>query len=176
MSANEPGSTDAPLIRLRVLHDRVALDAGVLAEAHRPRLSCRRGCHACCRDGLTVLRIEAEEIRSQYGELLSRATPRPVGQCAFLDDHGACRIYAARPYVCRTQGLPLRFFEEDENEEVIERRTICELNAPGPELDELDEESLWLIGPMECELLDLEEARFGSIERVALRDLFTTEK
>lgn len=172
MSANEPCYLDTPLIRLRVLHDRVALDAGVLTEAHAERLRCRRGCHDCCRDDLTVLRIEAEEIRSRFPELLKSGRPGAKGGCAFLDAEGACRIYGARPYVCRTQGLPLRFFEEDPQEEVVERRTICELNQRGPNLESLDEDSLWLIGPVECELLELEEARFGSIERVALRDLF----
>jgi hypothetical protein len=31
-----------------------------------------------------------------------------VGRCAFLDDDGACTVYDARPFLCRTHGLPLR--------------------------------------------------------------------
>ena len=33
----------------------------------------------------------------------------PEGACAFLDGEGGCRVYPDRPYVCRTQGLPLRW-------------------------------------------------------------------
>jgi Fe-S-cluster containining protein len=51
------------------------------------------------------------------------------GRCAALDGDGRCRIYAARPLVCRSHGIPVR----------LRRRglpvvTACELNftARGP--------------------------------------------
>ena len=65
-------------------------------------------------------------------------------------------MYDARPYVCRTQGLPLAMFEEDEDGEVHERRSICELNLEGEPLDALELEECWLIGPTELELQSLQ--------------------
>jgi hypothetical protein len=75
--------------------------------------------------------------------------------------------------VCRTQGLPLRWFEEDDSGEICERRDICPLNAEGPALDELPEEAFWLIGPVELELGNLQaEIRDPHEDRIALRALF----
>lgn len=138
------------------------------------RLTCRRGCSACCQDDLSVSAIEAERIREHHGALLEEARPHPVGACAFLDREGACRVYAHRPAVCRSQGLPLRVLFEDENEEIAERRDICELNlSGGPPIDQIPEEDCWLIGPFELALGQLEEERFGeAAPRVALRSLF----
>jgi hypothetical protein len=154
---------------------RIDARARELAARHAARLSCRRGCSACCLDDLTVSPVEAERIRTHHAALLATAAPHPAGACAFLDAQGSCRIYAERPAVCRSQGLPLRVLFEDEDDEIVERRDICPLNeAGGPPIDSLDEQDCWLIGPFELELGQLEEARFGEeVPRVALRSLFS---
>ena len=155
------------------IHERIDVRAGELALHHAQRLSCKRGCDACCVDDLTVIPIEAERIRISQEALLRDGTPHAPGACAFLGDEGECRIYADRPYVCRTQGLPLRWFSEDDLEEIRERRAICPLNAEGPALDTLPEESFWLIGPSELELANLQaEIRDPDESRVPLRTLF----
>ncbi|MEZ4333097.1 MAG: YkgJ family cysteine cluster protein [Myxococcota bacterium] len=165
---------DRALVELAALRDEVDREARALAARHAGRLQCRRGCHACCLDGLTVSRIEAERIRRAHGALLDHAAPHPVGGCAFLDDAGGCRIYADRPLVCRTQGLPLRVVFENEAEELEERRDVCPLNRPGgPPLEALPEADLWLVGRFELQLTSIDEAAGGSdAERVPLRALF----
>ena len=160
-----------PQDELRTLHARVDADAGAVAAHHGERLVCRRGCSACCVDELTVFEVEAERIRRNAPEVL-REAPHPPGACAFLDAAGACRIYAHRPYVCRTQGLPLRWFSEDADEEIVEERSICELNLEGPPLDSLDDDAVWTIGPTELELSQLQQRAHGNQERVPLRSLF----
>jgi len=100
-----------------------------------------------------------------------RRHPGPAGGCAFLDDAGACRIYPHRPYVCRTQGLPLRW-AEDEGDAVVERRDICPLNAEGLLIEDLPAEAMWTLGPVERRLAAA-QARTGDPERrVPLRALF----
>ena len=159
---------------LVALHDEVDRETRALAAVHADRLRCRRGCHACCVDELTVTRIEAERIRERHSELLETGSPHPTGACAFLDAEGACRIYADRPLVCRSQGLPLRILFEDEAGEVEERRDICPLNLEGgPPLEALAEEQCWLVGLHELRLTALDEEAGGSdATRVRLRDLF----
>ncbi len=164
---------NAATTAVRQLHARIDDRARELALHHSQRLRCERGCHACCLDDLTVLPIEAERIRAANQTLLRDATPHPPGGCAFLGSEGECRIYADRPYICRTQGLPLRWFTEDQSGEICENRDICPLNAEGPALDELHAEVLWLIGPVELELGRLQADVGGpSEQRIALRALF----
>ena len=155
------------------IHKRIDVRAGELALHHAQRLSCKRGCDACCVDDLTVIPIEAERIRISHEALLRDGTPHAPGACAFLGDEAECRIYADRPYVCRTQGLPLRWLSEDDSGEIRERRAICPLNAEGPALDTLPEESFWLIGPIELELANLQaEIRDPDESRIPMRTLF----
>jgi len=148
-----------------------------VVEANAARLHCRSGCHACCTDELTVFPVEAAVIRENYPQLLETGTPAPEASgCAFLDGAGACRIYAHRPYVCRTQGLPLRWAEEDEDGAPVEARDICPLNVEGaPPLEDLPPESCWTLGPVE-ERLAARQRSLGEagadLPRVALRDLF----
>jgi len=155
------------------LHEQIDARAGELALHHGQRLRCERGCDSCCLDDLTVLPIEAERIRSSHEALLRNGIPHAPGACAFLGSEGECRIYADRPYICRTQGLPLRWFSGDASGEICELRDICPLNAEGPALEELPEESCWLIGPIELELANLQaEIRDPDESRIALRALF----
>jgi hypothetical protein len=160
------------LEQLTALHRRIDAAAGRLARLHGPRLKCRRGCADCCRDDLTVFAVEAERIRREFPDVLAQS-PRPAGACAFLDPEDACRIYPARPYVCRTQGLPLRYFEIDDGGEVREYRDICPLNEPdGLPLVELPAAECWQIGPPEEELAGLQQLFSRRAVRIPLRDLF----
>ncbi|TNE92638.1 MAG: hypothetical protein EP330_01450 [Deltaproteobacteria bacterium] len=145
-----------------------------LTDHHASRLQCKRGCFGCCSDGLSVFGVEAELIRRKFPEVL-REQPGPEGMCAFLDAEGGCRVYAHRPYVCRTQGLPLRWGYEQDGE-VLEGRDICPLNADGKPIEELSPEELWTIGPFEHRLAEA-QAAFGACteaccDREDLRSLF----
>ncbi len=143
-----------------------------LETVHTARLNCQRGCSACCVDDITVFEVEAENIRRKYSDLLENGLSHEAGKCAFLDEEGACRIYDARPYVCRTQGLPLRWLEEIE-EEIYELRDICPLNEAGEAVEELNEEDCWTIGEAEAELSEMQFKKDGGeMRRVRLRDLF----
>jgi Fe-S-cluster containining protein len=170
-----PSVSDALRDLLR-LHDDVDRRVAPLTREHAQRLHCERGCHACCVDDLSVFEIEAARIRTGHAALLQSGTPHPPGRCAFLGDGLECRIYPDRPYVCRTQGLPLRWLEEDGAGGVRERRDICSLNVDGAPLEALRDEDCWWIGPTELELgalqgrIDHEQRR-----RIALRSLFNPE-
>ena len=145
------------------LHDDVDRRAAALAARHAARMACARGCSGCCVDGLTVFEVEAERIRRGAAELLASGTPHPPGRCAFLGSEGECRIYALRPYVCRTQGLPLRWLDDDAE---VEYRDVCELNDIPVET--LASEECWTLGDTEERLARMQ----GDGRRVALRDLF----
>jgi RimJ/RimL family protein N-acetyltransferase/Fe-S-cluster containining protein len=158
---------------IETLHREVDEGTRSLEAIHRDRLRCRPGCCFCCVDEITVFEIEAERIQRHHPELLATGEPHPVGGCAFLDDDGACRIYEHRPYVCRTQGLPLRWEDETPAGEPAELRDICPLNESGPAVAELPAQECWEIGPFEERLAALQAARDGGrLARVRLRDLF----
>jgi hypothetical protein len=123
-----------------------------------------------------VLEVEAERIVREHAELVEHGAPHAPGACAFLDSDGACRIYASRPYVCRTQGLPLRWLEEDEDGEIVEQRDICPLNAEGPALETLADDACWTLGPHEEQLILLQERSGRRLVRIALRDLFSRSR
>lgn len=166
---------EAVLVELAALHDEVGREAERLQALHAARLACRRGCSACCADGLTVFEVEAERIRRHYPGLLAGGVPGPAGGCPFLDGEGACRIYPHRPYVCRTQGLPLRWIEARPEGEVVELRDICPLNQAGPPVESLEAGACWTLGPAEGRLAAL-QARLdaGALRRIPLRSLFLT--
>jgi hypothetical protein len=149
------------------IHSAVDERAAALARLHRERLTCRRGCFDCCVDGITVFAVEADRIREGAAELLASGAPHPAGRCAFLGSEGECRIYALRPYVCRTQGLPLRWIDDAAE---AEYRDICTLNEHGTPIVELAPEACWTLGEVEEQLA----RRNGGRGRVALRSLFTS--
>jgi Fe-S-cluster containining protein len=157
------------LAALTRLHAEIDGHAAALAAQHGARLHCRRGCSACCVDGISVFAVEAERIRAHHAELLTSGEPHAAGACAFLAADGACRVYADRPYVCRTQGLPLRWIDE---ERAAELRDICPLNEAGEALETLPEGACWTLGATEARLAELQCAFGQPGERVALRALF----
>jgi Fe-S-cluster containining protein len=167
---------NAPLDKLKQFYVKVDLKSRRLEQIHAARLNCRQGCSGCCVDEITVWNVEAENIRQTYPALLINENPNTNGGCALLDQNGACRIYDSRPYVCRTQGLPLRWLDESENE-IYEFRDICPLNDKGQPLEKLDDNDCWTIGSSETELADLQsDFDNGQMRRTALRKLFNENK
>ena len=81
-------------------------------------ITCHAGCSDCCRR-FTVTGLEAEVIReglealpdARRDELARRADDDTTDVCPALDADGRCAIYAHRPVICRTHGLPIRFTE-----------------------------------------------------------------
>jgi len=161
-------SPEKELTRFYAEVDRLA---DRLNRRHASRLQCGRGCSDCCIDGLSVFEIEADNIRQHHRHELERSVAHPTGRCAFLDGEGACRIYASRPYVCRTQGLPIRWLEEQQDT-LVELRDICPLNEEGQSIESLAESECWTIGPFEGQLAGIQECQYGSLRRVPLRQLF----
>jgi Fe-S-cluster containining protein len=98
----------------RILVERVdALGQRIEAE-FRAQIACRRGCDACCRH-LSLFWVEgvalaqalddlSEPVAERIRERARRASAD--GPCPLLEG-GACLLYAARPIICRTHGLPL---------------------------------------------------------------------
>jgi len=164
------------LEEILALHAEVDEAVSALLPRHGERIRCRSGCTDCCQDELTVTEVEADRIRAEHPALLSGAAPAPVGACALLGEGGACRIYHSRPYVCRTQGLPLRWIERvlaADGMEVFEYRDICPINDPGePPVERMMPAHCWTIGPVE-ERLSMLQSRHpaGAGARIALRSL-----
>ncbi len=111
------------------------------------RMQCRLGCTDCCHHLFDVDSLEARRIATHVAQLpeaernwlrdraLAYRERRAALQgnrlaCAALDDDGACRIYAARPLVCRKFGMPI--YDPRQPRQL----KACELNfRPGEEID-----------------------------------------
>lgn len=86
---------------------------------HGDDMQCTTGCSDCCHVRLTITGVEADAIRAHVGAWtpeqrralgVAVAAADPT-RCAALDAAGRCRIYAARPLVCRSHGVPIRIRE-----------------------------------------------------------------
>ncbi len=169
----------AALEAIRTFHEEVDRAVAEVTARLPLRLACARGCADCCVDELTVFPVEADRIRAEAPELLKSGLPAPAGKCAFLDENDACRVYRSRPYVCRTQGLPLRWFEAGD----AERRDLCPLSdeplaASGRSLKDLESAQCWTLGPFESRLAGMQAELHGFADpppRITLRSLFGRE-
>jgi hypothetical protein len=144
-----------------------------ITETNKDRMHCQKGCSSCCVDDITVFQVEADHIKQAYSKLLTEESPHDKDACAFLDAEGACRIYDHRPYVCRSQGLPLRWLDETPDGREVEMRDICPLNDIEQHLEILPSDQCWQIGPFEEVLANIQTyVGQGELTRVKLRDLW----
>lgn len=90
-----------------------ALCSGVMTQC-ADSISCRKGCDSCCRH-FSIFWVEAVNLAcfvatlpQEQAELLRSKADKLADQdvCPLLLD-GACAVYAARPIICRTHGLPI---------------------------------------------------------------------
>lgn len=124
-----------------------------LSARYAGHLACGAGCSSCCQHHLSVFPVEAARITAALAVLPADLRNRLVQQAQAVNEREArgeavacpllvndqCSIYASRPLICRTQGLPLLFEAEDGVQEV----DFCPLNFISPEaVNVLDEEYL----------------------------------
>lgn len=112
--------TNPHLVTLRTRVDRHFADALARSLAS---FACRPGCDHCCQQRFSVFEVEAAPIRAallalEAAEPELRARVRQQGRdgsrssCALLVD-GRCSVYAARPLICRSHGLPIAVRDPD---------------------------------------------------------------
>lgn len=141
---NNAPSFETALAPYRTLVQKVDTFARQVHRLFADRMSCRRGCADCCLLE-SVLPVEAASL-----ELALKALPEAVFEglgstagsastnCPLLLD-GECSIYAARPLICRTHGLPLLIREEKGNSvDVCEKNFVDGGSLPGEAVLDLE--------------------------------------
>jgi len=99
--------------RFEELADKVDAFFARVAGRHGADMQCATGCSDCCHVRLTITAVEAAAIRAHVAawpadQRRNLADHGPADRCAALDAAGRCRVYAARPLVCRSHGVPIR--------------------------------------------------------------------
>lgn len=99
--------------RLGELHVKVDGFFARVSARHGEDMECETGCSDCCHVRLTITQVEAAAIRALVTSWpptrrAALAETGPVDHCAALDPGGRCKIYEARPIVCRSHGAPIR--------------------------------------------------------------------
>lgn len=169
----------------RALVERVDRFAVEVVGRNRRDIVCGPGCADCCGRTFSVFAVEADNLRMGFDALPEEARRIIVANCSSsvrnnpcpVLHEGTCLLYAYRPIICRTHGLPL----VSEHITVLGRRvtTLCERNfvgLPDPsaiplqyvlDLDRLNA-ALTAVNMMYMKLLAA-----GRVERVWLRDILT---
>jgi uncharacterized protein len=103
--------------------DKTTKLATSLERQHDQHMQCRLGCSFCCMD-YSLFPVEYYSMLRNLKETEVRINENAAeNECVFLVNN-ACMIYAFRPMICRTHGLPL-LYTNDEGEWEL---SACELN------------------------------------------------
>ncbi len=116
---------------------------------HGEAITCSAGCDDCCRRRFSVTGIEAAVIGEALARLpaeprqkvQARAADREGTACPALGEDGRCAVYEARPTICRTHGLPIRFMEASAGRS-LPMVDACPKNFRGQDLGALDPKSV----------------------------------
>ncbi len=131
------GIGDDELAEYRALVGKVDDAVARAADRAGDELTCRSGCASCCVDGLSVLPVEAFALAAAVEARVAAGHDPPAARptddaCVFLDVDGRCAVYAARPLLCRTHGLPLVTGEPARGAlRVVDDISVCALNFTG---------------------------------------------
>jgi Fe-S-cluster containining protein len=92
-----------------------------IREVLSSQITCSEGCSSCC-TAITLFPVEAAALEAAL-ETLPEAQRTDIRQhvadhvggerCPLLEEH-RCLLYAARPIICRTHGLPIIYTEGSE--------------------------------------------------------------
>ena len=130
-----------------LLIEKIDRHGAAIHRQWRRHMACGKGCHHCCRH-IAVFPVEAAYLAGALARLPAAAAAAvrdsarramADGPCPILDTGGACRLYDARPVICRTQGLPLLIRQDGDT-----KIDFCPLNFkdltqfPGDIVTDLD--------------------------------------
>jgi len=119
-------------LQLRDSADQIAAELGVI---HAGLLVCRKGCCQCCTN-LSVFPVEffaMVEAMKKAG--WTKLHFNAAATCGYLSEKRECEIYPFRPIICRTQGLPLAFYDDDAQGYSV---TFCPKNFAGVEPEQIN--------------------------------------
>ena len=110
------------------------------------RITCSEGCSSCC-TAITLFPVEAAALNAALEALPTdqqMAIRRHVAEhadgerCPLLEHH-RCLLYAARPIICRTHGLPIIYSEGSQRKtDCCPLNTIEDESVPGAAVIDLD--------------------------------------
>jgi Fe-S-cluster containining protein len=110
MTADLPNNN---LANYRALLQRVDQLCGVISEQFADHIFCKAGCSSCCRH-LTLFPVEAANLRVAFEKLPAEIMAILAGRIDWPENGSCpllladcCTVYADRPVICRTHGLPL---------------------------------------------------------------------
>lgn len=92
------------------------------AEHFATVLQCAPGCSDCCMR-FSVLPLEAALVRKRLDTAEPFSSKEEI-KCVMLSDD-LCRIYEIRPVICRTQGVPVAYIDEEAGAIEV---SACQLN------------------------------------------------
>lgn len=135
-----------PEDRLEELWQKVDAFSGRVDAQYPAELACASGCSDCCKRELTVTAIEAARIERHLAVLddtdrarLAHRAAASTDPCVALDDDGRCAIYAVRPVVCRSHGVPIRYVEPGASgKRALPVLDVCPKNFVGRDLATVD--------------------------------------
>jgi Fe-S-cluster containining protein len=135
-----------PLDNYRQLLDRVdALCRGIEASL-RGHITCSEGCSACC-TAVTLFPVEAAALgealealpADRAAAIRSHVAQHADGERCPLLERDRCLLYAARPIICRTHGLPIMYTEDNQQHVDCCPRNLEQCDAlPGTAVIDLD--------------------------------------
>jgi Fe-S-cluster containining protein len=131
--------------RLRELWHKIDAFSVRVALRYPKDMVCGPGCADCCQRRLTVTGVEARAIAELVGALPRETRNRMAHRaqssgpaCPALEDDGRCAIYDARPVVCRSHGLPIRFPAEADAKVRLPLIDVCPKNFTAHALEAID--------------------------------------
>ena len=186
MDGPTPPTPPTPRQRLDELFAKVDAFFARAAAHHGEKITCRAGCDECCRRRFSVTSLEAAAIAEavaalppeRRAELAARARGGDPGVCPALDPDGRCAVYSARPLICRTHGLPIRF-PAPPGSRALPVIDACPKNFGGEELGAVEASTVLdqgtlstILGALDAAYADAEGRARG--ERVTIADLLAT--
>ncbi len=132
-------------------------------------LNCRAGCDQCCIQ-FSVLALEAAILRHSADQM-ELGSDIQNGSCHFLVNK-RCSVYSFRPIICRTQGLPLAYIDEEIYAIEV---SACDMNFPQDYA--FEENDLLFMDNFNQRLAELNRqycqvAQRNPEERIALTDIY----
>jgi Fe-S-cluster containining protein len=130
----------------RQLVERIDALCRGIEGALQEHITCSEGCSTCC-TAITLFPVEAAALKAALDALPAdqaeavrhHVAEHADGERCPLLSHNRCLLYAARPVICRTHGLPILYTEAEER-----RVDCCPLNLeqceslPGTAVIDLD--------------------------------------